>query len=243
MENVLYTSLAIGETYLNNFIDFCYKKSMKDNSSNIVVTNKETLRNIENYQEITNIEFIILDDEYQHRNEYGFNYNLKFKAIKESLNKNKDYVIYVDSDFRIRDGYNVEKFKNLFFLMETNDIDYVFERPYLIYDGKVSLENNFWKHKIIPYKLNETTKYDNYHVCNEQFLVFKNNDKLTIFSDKWEELYWKSVKENIWTFAEGLEIGMSSADANMSFNFHLFRETIYDCFEFNDPSGNLHVRF
>lgn len=241
----MFCSLAVGETYLINFINFCKEKKKKDNSKNLVVTDKDTYSLlIDLINENNDIEYVIIDDNHTITTwPLGFNFNLKYLPIKNSIKDGIDYVIYVDSDFRIRNDYHPDKFKNLFNQMVDNDIDYVFERPYFIGHGKQHHFDNFWKHKIEPYKLMETSKYDDYHVCNEQFLVFKNTKKLNIFSERWEELYWKSVELNVWTFAEGLEIGMASADAEMTFDYHLFRGTLTNCFEFNDKSGNLHSRF
>ena len=123
------------------------------------------------------------------------------------------------------------------------DIDFYFERPHSIGTSKLNLDNNcFWKHKISPYRLLETTKYDNAHVCNEQFMIFKNNEKLERFVESWSEKNQFCIENNVWTFAEGVEIGMSYVDAGMAVRYTNF-STINDCFEFNDISGNLHVRF
>jgi hypothetical protein len=241
----MFCSLAVGESYLRNFINFCNEKRKKDDSKNLVVTDKETYELlIDLISENTHIEYVIIDDKHEiSKWPLGFNFNLKYLPIKHSIKEGIDYIIYIDSDFRIINEYHPDKFKNLFSQMCSNNIDYVFERPYFIGHGKAHHHDNFWKHKIEPYSLMETSKYDDYHVCNEQFLVFKNSNKMTIFSEKWEELYWKSIKLNVWTFAEGLEIGMASADAGMTFDFNLFRGTLINCFEFNDKSGNLHTRF
>jgi len=245
MKNVMFCSLAVGESYLRNFINFCNEKRKKDDSKNLVVTDKETYELLTDLiSKNTHIEYVIIDDKHEiSKWPLGFNFNLKYLPIKHSIKESIDYIIYIDSDFRIINEYHPDKFKNLFSQMCSNNIDYVFERPYFIGHGKAHHHDNFWRHKIEPYGLMETSKYDDYHVCNEQFLVFKNSYKMTIFSEKWEELYWKSVKLNVWTFAEGLEIGMASADAEMTFDFNLFRGTLINCFEFNDKSGNLHTRF
>jgi hypothetical protein len=46
-------------------------------------------------------------------------------------------------------------------------------------------------------------------------MIFANNDKLSIFSANWMNLFNKSQVENIWSFAEGVEIGMSAVVADM----------------------------
>jgi hypothetical protein len=245
MENVMFCSLAVGESYLKNFIDLCNEKKKRDNSKSLAVTDKDTFELLSDLiKENNHIEYVVIEDNYV-INEWplGFNFNLKHLPIKHSIKEGIDFIVYIDSDFRIIDGYHPNKFKNLFDNMVSNDIDYVFERPYFISHGKQHHHDNFWRHKIEPYKLMETSKYDNYHVCNEQFLVFRNSNKMTIFSERWEELYWKSIELNVWTFAEGLEIAMASADAEMTFDFNLFRGTLNNCFQFNDKSGNLHTRF
>ena len=50
---------------------------------------------------------------------------------------------------------------------------------------------------------------------NEQFVVFKNSEKLKLFCDTWEQLYLRSADGDIWAYAEGVEMGMSMAVSTM----------------------------
>ena len=88
----------------------------------------------------------------------------------------------------------------------------------------------------------ETDKYDSGHVCNEQFLAFKNNDKLTVFCEKWKERNEFGVENNIWAFAEGLEIGMSVIDADMNFSWTELHY-LKSCFIFTSNSGQEYIRY
>jgi hypothetical protein len=88
----------------------------------------------------------------------------------------------------------------------------------------------------------QTRKYDDAHVVNEQFMVFKNNDKFKIFCDRWKERNDFGIQNNIWAFAEGLEIGMSAIDANMTMNWQLMR-SLKQCFRFKNNTGIFFERF
>ena len=237
---MIYTfcSLAVGdELYYNNisstFIDLSKKTTHSSFliSSNNSALNADTIitKNIGDYPLCT-------------KSGYMFNYNLKFLPIKEAINLNTKFIVFIDADWKIGEGFSEEKMYSLFVEMDRNSIDFIFERPHLIGASKNDLNNCFWKHKIIPYGLDKTNKYDFAHVCNEQILIFQNTPKLRTFVDCWEKLYWKSYEENIWPFAEGVEIGMSITDAGMVGDYSLIR-MLNNCFYFYDKSGNLHTRF
>jgi hypothetical protein len=170
-----------------------------------------------------------------------FNYNLKYLAIKEAINFDSKYIIFTDADWIISSGY--DKAKIMQFLEENNEeIDFFFERPHTIGDSKRDWNNCFWRHKIEPYGLMDTHKYDKAHVCNEQFMIFKNNSKLKDFVNFWSSRNQFCIDKNIWTFAEGVEMGMSAIDAGMNSEWSSFR-TIENCFEFYDICGGHYTRF
>ena len=79
-------------------------------------------------------------------------------------------------------------------------------------------------------------------MVNEQFMIFKNNHKLKTFVDNWKERNDFGVKNNIWAFAEGLEIGMSSIDANMNMDWKKMFE-LKQFFSFISNTGVRHIRF
>lgn len=171
----------------------------------------------------------------------AFNYNLKYQSIQAALTSEAQYVIFTDADWVMTDSYSTDKI--LKFLNENHpEIDFFFERPHQIGHSKLNWDNCFWRHKIEPYDLLNTTKYDQAHVCNEQFMILKNNHKLPLFVESWSKNNKFCVENNLWTFAEGVEIGMAAVDAEMLTQWSSFY-TISHCFEFHDVSGNLHIRF
>jgi hypothetical protein len=89
----------------------------------------------------------------------------------------------------------------------------------------------------------EHNKWDEAHVVNEQFLVFRNNWKFRYFVRRWEEFLWYSIKNNIRNYPDGFEIGVSALESEMKWNYDAFRHLIPDCFEFHDKSGKLWKRF
>lgn len=237
--NFTFTTLAIGQQYFETAKQFSidlYNKNI--NFSRIIVSDisdTDTPNTLVITPPIDTVTRIC----------NAFNYNLKYLALDAAVqylsSANCDYIIYIDADWRIRDNYDNNKI--IKFLNQNLNIDFYFERPHNIGVSKLNLDNNcFWKHKIHPYGLLNTTKYDSAHVCNEQFMIFKNNKKLEKFVESWSEKNQFCIENNVWTFAEGVEMGMSYIDANMLAQYTNFG-TINDCFEFNDASGNLHVRF
>jgi hypothetical protein len=172
-----------------------------------------------------------------------FNYNLKYYPIKHSKQMGFDYIIFVDSDWEIIEDYNEDEILKMFNFMSENNLDFLFERPHLIGHGKHDGQQSFWRHKIDFYKLLETDLYDSGHVVNEQFLVFKNNEKLKIFLNEWERLTNLATKNNLWAFAEGVEIGMSSALSNMNFNYNDWKNFVRNFFTFTSVDGKIYNRF
>jgi hypothetical protein len=102
---------------------------------------------------------------------------------------------------------------------------------------------SFWRHKIEFYDLLNTKIYDSGHVVNEQFLVFKSNEKLKLFIDEWERLKNISTSGDLWPFAEGVEIGMSSSLSNMNTNYREWEQFVPNFFQFETIDGRIYDRF
>jgi hypothetical protein len=232
----IYCTIAIGEEYLNSALNFVKNLNLISKTHKVLIITDIEMENTENciFIKIDENETLII-------NNY-FNYNLKHIPIRESSKLDYDYIIFFDSDWEIYTEYSEEKMFNFLNYFKNSEFDFLFERPHLIGTSKLELHNCFWTHKIEPYKLMETEKYDNGHVCNEQFLVFKNNDKLKIFCEKWEELNKFSVDNNVWAFAEGVEIGMSSIEAGMKFSW-IGLYILESCFRFKSKDGREFIRF
>ena len=170
-------------------------------------------------------------------------YAYEYIPIKEASKLETDFIVYIDGDWQMLDSFNEQKLLNLFNHMEKHNIDFVFERPHSIGPySKNEGKNCFWWHKIEPYGLDKTDKYDRGQVCNEQCLVFRNNEKMKPFCESWEALADKCYELNLWPFAEGVEIGMSTIDANMTFEWGPMR-LISDCFFFYARDGGYNTRF
>jgi hypothetical protein len=152
------------------------------------------------------------------------------------------YVLFFDADWSIHNGYSEVKLLNFLDELENSNLDFIYERPHSIGDSKRDLNNCFWKHKIEPYGLMNTNFYDKGQVVNEQFMIFKNNDKLKVFVNKWKERNEFGVKNNIWAFAEGVEIGMSAIDAKMNMDWKKMFE-LKGFFSFVANTGVTHIRF
>jgi hypothetical protein len=236
MDNFISTTLAIGDKYLQSAMDFSRQLHIKDPTIKRVVVSDINPDDIPLNTDMVSIEnntkIVVCNT---------FNYNLKYQAIKACLSYSCKYIIYTDADWILSDQYCSNKI-NKFLAENSSDIDFFFERPHQIGHSKVDLDSCFWRHKIEPYKLMDTNQYDEAHVCNEQFAIFKNNDKLKFFVEAWAKRNQFCIDNNVWTFAEGVEMGMSAIDAGMLTQWSSFY-TINHCFEFYDVLGQHYIRF
>ena len=174
---------------------------------------------------------------------FSFFLNLKVLSLKYCLDKGYDYIIYNDADWRMTDNFSEDKLFNLFNHMEQNNLDFLFERPSKIGDHKKDMSGCFFDRKMVDYHVFEHSKWDEAHVVNEQFMVFKNNWKFRYFVRRWEEFLWYSIHNNIRNYPDGFDIGVSALEAEMKWDWDSFRGFLPGCFEFHDKPGNLHVRF
>lgn len=235
--NYCFCTIAIGEKYYNSAINFAIKLNEISKHHRLVIITDIVKDNIPN-----TIFEVIPENETLFIGSY-FNYNLKYYPIKIAQKLGFDYIIFIDSDWEINIGYSEDSIFKLFEFMYERNFDFLFERPHLIGKGKYDGEQSFWRHKIDFYNLLDTDVYDNGHVVNEQFLVFKNTDKLSLFLNEWENLKNISTKENLWPFAEGVEIGMSSAISKMNINFREWEQYVRNCFLFKTIDGITYNRF
>lgn len=234
----IFTTLAVGELYLSN-ASKCYTEYSEKCSADFNITTNEKCE----VGSKVNLDLIKLDK--YHDNGVGFTFflNLKVLSLKYCLDKGYDYIIYNDADWRMTDNFSEDKLFNLFDRMEQNNLDFVFERPALIGGHKADMSNCFFDRKLKDYHVFEHTKWDNAHVVNEQFMVFKNTWKFRYFVRRWEEFLWYSIHNNIRNYPDGFDIGVSALEAEMNWDWNSFRGFIPNCFEFHDKSGNLHIRF
>jgi hypothetical protein len=232
-----YCTIAIGETYLNSAIDIANSLNKYSNNHHVLIVTDKDCKNFKNTT------FVKIPNEYVLFIRDVFNYMLKFYPLYLSSKLEYDYVIFIDADWRIKETYNEEGVNLMLKYMNDNDLDILFERPHGIGEGKHDGVNCFWYHKIDFYKLKETDEYDKGHVCNEQFIVFRKNNKFNLFTEKFKELYEISTKSELWPFAEGLEMGMSMAYSDMNYDFIGWQYFVKNMFEFNSKDGGLNIKF
>ena len=242
----LYCTIAVGEKYFNSALTIASMlNQFATNHHFLIVTDSKSLDIISRLWTLplpnTTIE-VLSDDKVLFFGTTCFNYMLKYYPMYKASELDYEYVIYIDSDWRIRPTYDQNNIDALFEFMEKEEYDVIFERPYWVGDAKNGGRECVFYHKIDFYKLLETTEYDEAHMCNEQILAFKNNDKFKIFVNKFKELHDISTEAKLWPFAEGLEMGMSMITAKMKFTwggFHLLK----NMYEFYAQDGGLHIRF
>lgn len=236
--NYIFTTLAIGDSYLHNAAS-CYTKYSEKCSGDFNITTNE----IVNVGPRVNLDQIRLDRYEDGNPGFAFFLNLKVLSLKYCLDKGYDFIIYNDADWRITEGFDEDKLVNTFNFMKDNDLDFLFERPAKIGDHKRNLDHCFFERKLKDYHVFEHDKWDEAHVVNEQFMVFKNSWKFRYFVRRWEEFLWYSIHNNIRNYPDGFEIGVSALEAEMKWDWNSFRYLLPNCFEFHDKAGNLHIRF
>lgn len=231
-------TLAVGDKYFTPVLEH-YQKVCKRFSGDFIITTDKIASNIDNIR----INTIKLDKYYGEQGHMPFYFNLKSLAFKSALDQDYDFVLYIDSDWKILDGLTNEVLENAFIKMNELGLDLLFERPAKIKGGKQNPKESFFKNKLDAYHVLEHNKWDDAHVMNEQIFLVKNSWKLRYFTNRWEQFLWFSIYNNIWNYAEGFEAGISALEADMVWNYNLFRSVLPNCFEFYDIVNNKHTRF
>lgn len=236
----LFTTLAVGDSYLDNAID-CYNNLSK--KTHLCDFNITTNQQIKNHDKI-NFDFFSLSRYNGDLPGFSFYLSLKALALKYAINIAKyDYVIYNDADWRVTENFSEEKILSLFAHMEKHNYDLLFERPAEIGYYKNKPHECFFSEKILDFNVNEHALWDKAHCTNEQFLVFKVNWKFKVFVMKWEMFLWYSIANNLRSYPDGFDIGVSALESNMNWDYNDWRFLVSNCFEFKDKSGNTHIRF
>jgi hypothetical protein len=187
-----YCTLATGQSYLDIALNFANDLNCVSNNHKMIIAT-----DIPHDNSIKNTDIVTITEKYPLRVANAYNYNLKYFPIQAAAQTNTDAVIFIDADWRMHKGYTEEKINSLIQWLYESPYDFVYERPHTIGASKRYLPECFWRHKIEPYNLMNTDIYDDVDVCNEQFLLFRNNEKLKIFADKWEERCKYACEHNI----------------------------------------------
>jgi len=233
-----FTTLAVGESYLSNSIDNYTLYSERCSADFNITTDRSCVV-------APRINIDVLELEQYHGSGSGFTFllNLKVLSLKYCLDKGYDYIIYNDGDWRMTQNFKEENVLKLFDYMDCSGLDMLFERPAKIGDHKQDLHNCFFETKLKDYNVFDHTKWDEAHVVNEQFLIFKNNWKFRLFVHEWEKFLWYSVHNDIRNYPDGFEIGVSALLSDMKYEYDAFRRHLPQMFEFYDKSGKLFTQF
>jgi hypothetical protein len=231
-----FCTIAIGDSYLDDALKLSETLHNATNDSHFVIVTDVEKQNTEKTT------FIQIPKEKKLFIQNWFNFNLKYYPIKKSKELGYEFIIFIDADWSVNNELTQHKLDDLFKYMDSNNLDILFERPHLIGGGKVS-KDCFWTGKRELYKLLYTNEYDDGHVANEQFLVFKNNNKLNLFIDRWESLEEQCSVSDVWAFAEGVEIGMSMSYSKMNYNFYEWQKILPNCFNFTTKDNRYFNKF
>lgn len=249
-----FTTLAVGEPYEELTKEFYL--SLRERTTNcdfFITTNNFDYPDLGDRIKINRTDLKSLHD-----SRGGFSFHLNYKCLsikyvleyqKQMLKENPefekyDYVIFTDGDWIMHEGFNEQKIINMLNHMETLGLDFLFERPAPIGAHKENPNESFFRDKLYDYDVFEHTKWDEAHVVNEQFLVFKNNSKLRFFAQRWEQFLWYSIANDIRNYPDGFEIGISALEADMKYAYEgMFGYHLNNCFAFYTKTADFHVRF
>lgn len=258
-----FTTLAVNEPYFKKSLDFHIKLQEKTEFALFNITTTENdLKNIETHTGLSLEDFkikypklnITTLESFNHKiqypleiegNGFTFNLNLKVLSIKACLNlfKDFDYLFFSDGDWSLNDGFDEKKILHLLNQMKSDGIEFAFERPARIGDARNDPDSCFYANKIKDYNIFENPLWDEAHVVNEQFMVFKNNWKLISFEQKWEQMMWYTIANGIMNYPDGFEIGVAALESSMKWNWNLF-SILSECFTFYTKYTNVkHTRF
>jgi len=234
----LFTTLAVGNDYLDRAIDSYEDLSKKLNCDFNITTNFKS----EKIGKI-NFDFFTLDRYNDTEDGFSFYLNLKCLSLKYAIDKNYDYVIYSDADWKSTDLLNEQKMLDVFQFMENEDYDVLFERPAEIGYNKENYDQCFFKEKLRDFHLYDHNLWDTAHVPNEQFMVFKVNWKFRFFVMKWEMFLWYSIANNIRSFPDGFDIGVSIYESTMKYEYLKWKDLLSGCFKFIDKKNHIYTKF
>jgi hypothetical protein len=235
----LFTTLAVGESYLNTATKFYSDLESKTSQCDFNITTNVKLESTGRI----NFDYFTLDRYDDGDAGFSFFLNLKALSLKYALDKGYDYVIFTDADWGTTDGFSEEKILSLFEYIEEKNIDALFERPNEIGYNKEHINECYFKEKIQDYHVIEHIKWDKAHVFNEQFFVLKINWKYRYFVRRWEEMMWYSIANDIRNYPDGFEIGVAALEAEMKFDFNEWRNLVPDCFMFYNKLNQPYYRF
>jgi hypothetical protein len=235
----LFTTLAVGKPYVDNAILFYQELSEKTNFCDFNITTNQENKNFDKI----NFDYFTLYRYNDNMAGFSFFLNLKSLSLKYALNKNYDYVIFTDADWRITENFSESNLLNMFKHMEDKNYDFLFERPAEIGYYKNRPNECFFQQKLNDFNVYEHDLWDKAHCVNEQFLVFKVNWKFKMFVMKWEMFLWYSIANNIRSYPDGFDIGVSALESNMKYDFSGWQNFIRNCFHFNDKQNTKHIRF
>jgi hypothetical protein len=238
MISYAYAKLAIGDSHSCGFnffdqtVQFTEEKNRHNDAKVFVVTDNIKDVRVENFikKNITEEQYPFFMKNAEKRY-YHFNFSLKVLAFELCLNNtDSEYIIYTDSDFLLHEDYSEEKFQKFLegikedgceiFSPISNKIDVLDENHF------ITKYYHPYSFKMKNYDLSKYLERDLFSY-DEKFLVLKNNNKARVFVDRWKELYWYMVENEILQYADSLEIGMSSYDARLN-NKNLTKSFLYN---------------
>jgi hypothetical protein len=259
------TTLAVGEPYFSKSLEFHKALSQQTEHAffNITTTEQdiqcfeegvgvsleEYLKEFEKVKVTTLSQFVNPDFTFPLRKQdpvdFAFNLNLKVISLKACLQSGNDfdYLFFIDGDWSLHENFQESKIFKAIEYLEYQNVDFAFERPAQIGPYKTD-PNCFFPQKVRDYNILEHSIWDEAHVVNEQFLLFKNSWKFRLFTQKWEMMLWYSIANNHMNYPDGFEIGIAALESQMKWSFYGVFLALDSCFYFYTKYGtDKNIRF
>ena len=217
----LFTSLAIGENYLDDVVGSYILLNKNLEHFNFNITTNINVKNIEK------INFDVFNmNEYTIEN--NFNNGLKVLSLKYALDKKYEFLIYNNSNVKFKSDFNEEKLITVFEMMRKNDYDVLLNSKSTVEIEKTKEQDSEYYHRIEQYNLSKYRKWDGAHIVDESFMIFKLNWKFKIFLAKWEQLLWYNIVNNINCSQSGFDSGISMEETGMNIDTITWKIFLYN---------------
>jgi hypothetical protein len=221
----LFTTLAIGENYLDDVLGSYILLNKKLEHFNFNITTNIDVKNIEKI----NFDVFTMND-YTLQN--SFNSNLKVLSLKYALDKNYEFLIYHNSNVKFKNDLTEEKLITVFEMMRKNDYDVLLNSKSIIEIEKSKDKDSLYFHRLEEYNLFKYRKWDQSHIIDESFMIFKLNWKFKVFVAKWEQFLWYNIVNNKNSTPSGFESGISMEEAGINIDIMEWKKHIFNCIEY-----------
>ena len=141
-------------------------------------------------------------------------------------------MIYHNSNVKFKNDLTEEKLITVFEMMRKNDYDVLLNSKSIIEIEKSKDKDSLYFHRLEEYNLFKYRKWDQSHIIDESFMIFKLNWKFKVFVAKWEQFLWYNIVNNKNSTPSGFESGISMEEAGINIDIMEWKKHIFNCIEY-----------